>query len=170
MVKQTPKPDKTPADLAFATLMYRWRWAFATAAIIFVAVAFGLGIQRVGRFSARVAGLADTSIGDGAVKPLAFDPSMDVWFGQQDTAVSTFYDIERTFVAEDFVMVTYRTDDDKLGVFSRESLSTIARLTERFLTIPGVRHVRSLTYNPWIRWGLPIVTGAVVAIIALALA
>ena len=54
-----------------------------------------------------VAGLADTSNGSGAVKPLFFDPSMEVWFGQEDEAVRTYDAIEDAFVAEDFVIVSF---------------------------------------------------------------
>lgn len=136
--------------------IYRWRWPLSALVVGLVLSTFVMGVTRVGQFSSNVAGLADTSNGSGAVKPLAFDPSMDVWFGPEDAAVDAFHRIENTFVAEDFVMVTFQAEANEqnpLGVFSRESLGTIARLTERFLTIPGVRHVRSLTYNPWIRWG-----------------
>lgn len=147
-----PSPGSDPTT-RIAGWLYRWRWILSVAVVSFVLSGFALGVGRVARFSGDVASLADTSNGTGAVKPLAFDPSMDVWFGPQDDAVNAFYRIEDTFVAEDFVMVTFQVEDEELGVFSRESLSTIARLTERFLTIPGVRHVRSLTYNPWIRWG-----------------
>ena len=144
-----------PADgiEAIVRALYRLRWPLAAVMLLAVAGLFAGGISRVASFSSDVAGLADTSNGSGAVKPLAFDPSMDIWFGPEDAAGDAFYSIEDTFVAEDFVMVTFQVEGGELGVFSRESLATIARLTERFLTIPGVRHVRSLTYNPWIRWG-----------------
>lgn len=148
MNAQTHLP--TPAYLRF---LYRWRWAFTALVLGYVAASFGSGVSRVSRFSQGVAQIADTSNGSGAVKPLAFDPSMDAWFGEEDAAVETFYGIEKTFVAEDFLVVSFEAKDSPQGVFTPESLATISRLTERFLTIPGVRHVRSLTYNPWIRWG-----------------
>lgn len=140
----------TPPYLRF---LYRWRWAFTALTLGYVAMSFGAGVKRVAEFSEGVAQIADTSNGSGAVKPLAFDPSMDAWFGEEDAAVETYYEIEKTFVAEDFLMVTFEVKDSPQGVFEAQSLATIARLSERFLTIPGVRHVRSLTYNPWIRWG-----------------
>ena len=136
-----------------AAFLYRWRWATTFVVALAVLGAFLAGGQRVSNFTQSIAGLGDTSNGSGVLQPLVFDPSLDVWFGAQDAAVQTYYEIEDRFVAEDFVMVTFEVPDQELGVFSRESLTTIDRLTERFLTIPGVRHVRSLTYNPWIRWG-----------------
>jgi len=144
--------DAAPAS-PFAALLYRWRWLSSAAALLFVFGAFGLGIRRVGWFSASVAGLGGDASAE-AGQPLIFDPSMDIWFGEKDEAVTTYYEIEDRFVAEDYVMVTFEATGDELGVFSRESLGAIARLTESFLAVPGVRHVRSLTYNPWIRWGL----------------
>ncbi len=137
----------------WAEWIYRSRWWLSLVVVALVAVPFVIGAGRVARFSAAVASLEDTSNGTAAVKPLAFDPSMDVWFGDEDVSVRTYYEIEDTFVAEDFVMVTFEEKDSELGVFSRSALAATARLTERFLTVPGVRHVRSLTYNPWIRWG-----------------
>lgn len=140
-------------DQRLAVVLYRFRWPASLLMLGVVLLAFAAGVSRVSRFSSDVASLADTSNGSGAVKPLAFDPSMDIWFGEHDEAVTTYYGIEDTFVAEDFVMVTFEVPDSEWGVFDPAALSTIARLTNRFLTIPGVRHVRSLTYNPWIRWG-----------------
>ena len=160
-MSETPTSPPPERIVPIVEALYRWRWPLSFVMLVLCFGSFALGVGRVGSFSADVAGLADTSNGSGAVKPLAFDPSMDIWFGPQDDAVSAFYRIEDTFVAEDFVMVTFEVPSDaptgegasEFGVFDRTSLATISRLTDRFLTIPGVRHVRSLTYNPWIRWG-----------------
>lgn len=118
-----------------------------------VLAAFGLGIQRVSWFTESVAGLGGDPEAAVGTPPIIFDPTMDVWFGEADAAVSTYYGIEDRFVAEDYVMVTFETGDSDYGAFDRSSLETISRLTDQLLTVPGVRHVRSLTYNPWIRWG-----------------
>lgn len=159
---QTPSPAATAQgastteptwDHRFAVFLYRWRWLSSALALAAVIGAFLIGGGRIGNFSNSVAGLGDTTNGSGVVQPLVFDPSLDVWFGAQDASVETYYEIEDRFVAEDFIMVTFEVPDHPFGVFSRQSLATIHRLTERFLTVPGVRHVRSLTYNPWIRWG-----------------
>lgn len=149
-----PQDSAAPSgDRSLAATLYRLRWLLALPLLALIGVLFAQGAGRVSGFSADVASLADTSNGSGAVKPLFFDPSMDIWFGEQDSAVETYYDIEGTFVAEDFVIVSFEATDTEFGVFSEEALATVARLTEQFLTVPGVRHVRSLTYNPWIRWG-----------------
>ena len=78
-------------------------------------------------------------VGSGAIEPQMFDPSLDVWFPADDEAVDTYYEIEDRFIAEDYVMVAFEVKDNEYGAFSRQPLSTIARRTERFLTIPGVR-------------------------------
>ncbi len=143
----------TDRETRFAELTYRWRWPLTLALLAFVALVFASGVSRVGTFTAGLTGLHDPSNGSGNAPPMMFDPSMDIWFGESDPAVETYYEIEDRFVAEDFVMVTFQETEDPLGVFGRGSLETISRLTERFLTVGGVRHVRSLTSNPWIRWG-----------------
>ena len=145
-------------DLRFARWTVRWRWPLTLVVALLVVFALGAGTQRVGSFAAAVEGFGDTSNGSQVSEPLIFDPSLDVWFAANDPSVATYYEIEDRFVAEDYVMVTFSTAggdpmDDELGVFSPQALATISRLTEEFLTIPGVRHVRSLTSNPWIRWG-----------------
>ncbi len=143
-------PDR---ETRIARLLYAWRWPLTAAILTFVAFVFASGAGRVGDFTSSLAGLHDPSNGSGNSPPMMFDPSMDIWFGESDPAVETYYEIEDRFVAEDYVMVTFQETDDPLGVFGRESLQTVARLTEQFLTVGGVRHVRSLTSNPWIRWG-----------------
>ena len=149
-----PQDSAAPAgDRSLAATLYRLRWLLALPLLALIGFLFSQGVGRVGGFSADVASLADTSNGSGAVKPLFFDPSMDIWFGEKDSAVETYYDIEDTFVAEDYVIVSFEASDSEFGVFSEDALATVSRLTEQFLTVPGVRHVRSLTYNPWIRWG-----------------
>jgi hypothetical protein len=137
----------------FAAFLYRLRWPFSLVVLaltLALAVSGGLSVNR---FTERMASLGDTSNGSGSVAPLVFDPRMDLWFGAEDEAVGTYREIEDRFVAEDYIMVTFEAPDGELGVFDREALSTIARLTEGFLRVPGVRHVRSLTSNPWIRYG-----------------
>jgi len=136
----------------FAELVYRWRFALSALSLALVALCFGSGAQRVLGFTADMHSLGDTTNGAGDLAPLVFDPRMDVWFGPDDLAVQTYREIEERFVAEDYIMVTFEARDDAYGVFGTEALSAIARLTERMLEVPGVRHVRSLTSNPWIRW------------------
>ncbi|MEM7305289.1 MAG: MMPL family transporter [Planctomycetota bacterium] len=147
------EPNPLLPDSRLAAFLYRWRWPLTLLTVALIGLAFAQGGGRVAGRTSALASLGDASNGSGVVPPLVFDPTMDIWFGEEDAAVSAFYEIEDRFVAEDFVMVTFEVPDAELGVFDPDALATIARLTERFLTIPGVRHVRSLTYNPWIRWG-----------------
>ncbi len=140
----------------FAALIYRWRWPLAVASLLTIVGVFMAGTRQVGAFNHSVRSLGDLAGRTPAEPPLIFDPSLDVWFsGLADDATSTYYEIEDRFVAEDFVAVSFSAAESPLGVFDRSALATIARLTEQFLTIPGVRHVRSLTYSPWIRAGKP---------------
>ncbi|MFT7485673.1 MAG: putative RND superfamily exporter protein [Candidatus Paceibacteria bacterium] len=138
---------------AFSIFLYRWRWLLSALMVALTVSAFNAGIGRLNRFSSSVAGLGGDELAAENAAPMVFDPSMDLWFGEEDTAVQTWYEIEDRFVAEDYVMVTLEESEHEFGVFSRESLATIQRLTAEVLKVPGVRHVRSLTYNPWIRWG-----------------
>ncbi|MCZ6810823.1 MAG: outer membrane lipoprotein-sorting protein [Planctomycetota bacterium] len=137
----------------FAMAVYRWRWLTAALALTIVGVLFAQGIGFVGTQTSMVLQLGDVSDGSGSIGPQIFDPSLDVWFTGDSEAMRTFYEIEDRFVAEDYLVVAFEVLDKPNGVFDRETLGTIARLTDEFLKIPGVRHVRSLTRNPWIRWG-----------------
>ena len=147
-------PGQGRLDQRFSVFIYQWRWWLTVLALVTVMVVAFAGISRLTAFQRAVFGLGDTSIGTGTPPAAVFDPSLHIWFaGLDNKTLEAYYDIEKSFIAEDFIVVSYEADDDPYGVFGRESLSTIARLTEQFLTIPGVRHVRSLTQNPWIRWG-----------------
>ncbi len=148
------------SELRVARSLFRHRFVLAIGSLAVVTSLALLGGRRVADFSTRMAGLGDTSNGAGGVTPLVFDPRMDLWFGADDEVVQAFHQIEERFVAEDYVMVTFEVPTDasdeetrRFGVFAREHLATIARLTDELLTIPGVRHVRSLTRSPWIRYG-----------------
>ena len=147
------EPSSPEREARLASWLYSWRWLLTAMLLAVVVVVFAAGVSRVGNFTTNLAELHDPSNGSGNAPPMMFDPSMDIWFGESDPAVETYYEIEDRFVAEDYVMVTFEETDDPLGVFGRRSIETVARLTERFLTVGGVRHVRSLTSNPWIRWG-----------------
>ncbi len=136
----------------FATVVYRWRWWTSLVVVLGVVLAARSGAKEVSHLTSRLFALGDTTTGLGA-QPLLFDPRMDIWFDANDEGVIGYRKIEEKFVAEDFVMVAFEDDTSPLGVFSRQSLSAIARLTVEFSRIPGVRHVRSLTSSPWIRSG-----------------
>ena len=143
-------PETRPRG--FLRLTYRLRWPAALVMVAVVVMLAASGGKRVGEFTDRIGSLGDTTNGAGSVPPLVFDPRMDLWFGDEDEVVETYRNIERRFVAEDYLMVTLEDDATERGVFARKPLATIARLTEGFLRVPGVRHVRSLTANPWIRY------------------
>lgn len=149
-----PVPQTVSWDSKFAGFLVSSRWLLTALALAGVITALVLGVGRVQYVTESVASLGDTTTGAGAPPPIVFDPRMDLWFGAEDAAVSTWREIEDRFVAEDYVIVSFEADEtDELGVFEPRHLERISRLTENLLTVPGVRHVRSLTYNPWIRWG-----------------
>lgn len=137
----------------FLERLYTLRWLTSAACLAAIAFVLAMGTGRLTGLGDAVARFGDTTNGAGAPPPQVFDPRMQLWFGETDEAVLSYEAIEDRFVAEDFVMVAFDAGDDPLGVFGRDSLRSIARLTEAFERVPGVRHVRSLTSNPWIRWG-----------------
>lgn len=147
-------PALPPGEASpLVSFFYNVRWLSTALVIAVILGLMGSGANWLGNFSSTVAGLGGDEEAAESAPPLVFDPSMDLWFGEGDSAVKTWYEIEDQFVAEDFIVIAIETRDEEFGAFSRESLATIRRLTEEFLKVPGVRHVRSLTYNPWIRWG-----------------
>lgn len=144
----TPVSEAGP----FLRRLYALRWPLSLAALLGIVLSLATGGARIGELGASVARYGDTTNGVGAAPPPVFDPRMQIWFGEEDAAVKSYDVIEDRFVAEDFVMVSFAEDEDPMGVFAADSLATITRLTEAFERVPGVRHVRSLTSNPWIRW------------------
>ena len=136
-----------------AARFYRFRWLTSAVLVAVVGLMLSFGIGRIDGFGETLRGLGNTGDGSGHSAPLVFDPRLDIWFDESDPAVDTFYEIEDRFVAEDYVLVTFEENDEPLGAFSKKATDTVARLTQRLLRVPGVRHVRSLTANPWIRWG-----------------
>jgi len=147
----TSSSSSTPR-FDFSEWLYRLRWPLSLVLLVVVALAAnGMGTA-VSGLTGRLNQLGDTA-GGLDPQPVIFDPRMEIWFGKDDPAVEAYRDIEAKFVAEDYVVVAFEETDDPFGVFGRTSLTTVARLTEEFLKVPGVRHVRSLTSAPWIRYG-----------------
>ena len=136
-----------------ARALYRLRWwsTLLVLGVVFAAVYSGTG--RLARFNTSLQSLGDVSNGGDRTPPVVFDSRMDIWFGAEDEAVLTYHAIENRFVAEDYLVISFEDDETPFGVFSDQSLEAVARLTDALLAVPGVRHVRSLTSNPWIRWG-----------------
>ncbi len=148
---QNPGPEAGP----FLQRLYGLRWVLSLAALAALAgivLSLYLGGTRIARLGASVSSFGDTTNGVGAAPPPIFDPRMQIWFGEKDAAVASYAAIEDRFVAEDFVMVAFEELDEPLGVFSEKAMAAVARLTAAIERVPGVRHVRSLTSNPWIRW------------------
>ena len=120
----THPPDGN--NRAFSVLLYRWRWPFT---IALLALAFGLmvvGFGKVERFSRQVDSLKDNASTLGAAPPKMFDVRYDLWFDPEDPGLNVYQQIEDQFVAEDFVLVAFEEPDHPLGVFSPDSLETIA--------------------------------------------
>ncbi|MFT7465558.1 MAG: hypothetical protein ACI9EF_003927, partial [Pseudohongiellaceae bacterium] len=137
--------------LALRLYQLRWWSTLLVLAVVFSALFSGTG--RLAQFNASLNSLGDVSNGSDATPPVVFDSRMDIWFGAEDEAVLAYRGIEDRFVAEDYLVVSFEDTQSPFGAFSNQSLEVIARLTDAFLAVPGVRHVRSLTSNPWIRWG-----------------
>ncbi|MFK7739812.1 MAG: RND family transporter [Planctomycetota bacterium] len=138
------------ASSPFSDRLYRYRWLASLLVLgAIFAVATG-GFGRLAEFSSQVDSLqADPPEQS---EPKMFDARYDIWFDPDDPGLKLYQQIEDQFSAEDFVLVAFEEPDHPLGVFAPETLRTIADLTERIEKVPFVRHVRSLTSNPWIRW------------------
>ena len=131
---------------------YRYRFPLAALMVISVFGFFGAGIAKVKSFSAQVDSLKDHPP-EVPPDPRMFDARYDIWFDPADEGLRTYKDVEDVFVAEDAVIVAFEDTKDPWGVFGVDALSAIARLTANIESVPYVRSVRSLTGNPWIRWG-----------------
>lgn len=131
--------------------LYRFRWPAAIIGLVGAVAAMGSGWGRVDKFSSQVAALAD--VVPDVPKPQLFDPRSDIWFDPGDSALGAYATLESRFVPEDFIFMSFREDEEPLGAFSERALETTAHLTAELEKIPFVRNVRSLTQNPWIRWG-----------------
>lgn len=131
--------------------LYDMRWPLSAAMAAVILTLFVSGWGRVATFSAQVDTLEDNP--PAVSEPKIFDARYDIWFDPEDPGLQLYKRIEDQFVAEDFVLVAFTEPEHPLGVFAPASLATIAEVTKRIERIPYVRHVRSLTSNPWIRWG-----------------
>jgi predicted RND superfamily exporter protein len=136
----------------FATTIYRYRWSLAAAMMIATVAAFAAGGQRIISFDRNVQELKGSNTHSSDL-PRVFDARYDIWFDQDDSGLKTYEDIEAQFIAEDTVLLAFEDRTSPWGVFSPKALATVARLTEQIERVPYVRHVRSLTRSPWIRWG-----------------
>lgn len=139
--------DSTP----YASLMYRFRWPLAGFVLLLCFGLMGAGMARVTDFSERVDSLAEEP--PEAPEPKVFDARLEIWFDKADPGLETYFRVEDQFIPEDAVFIAFEELDDPWGVFGEGALETIARLTEEIEQVPYVRHVRSLTRAPWIRWG-----------------
>src|SRR5690349_9383570 len=131
--------------------MYRFRWLLTGFLLMAMFGLMGAGMMRVMKFSKDVDSFKDPP--PEKFQPKMFDARLDLWFDTADPALKTLYDIEETFIPEDTVLVAFEEKEDPWGVFGEKSLATIAWLTKAINQIANVRHVRSLTQTPWIRWG-----------------
>jgi predicted RND superfamily exporter protein len=131
--------------------LYRFRWPLSAVALGIVVAALSAGAAELEAFSDRVTAVDETP-GE-APPPRIFDPRTDIWFDAEDSGLRAYYTIEDQFIAEDLVSIAFEEREEPWGVFSVKSLTAIAELSENIAAIPNVRNVRSLTTNPWIRWG-----------------
>jgi predicted RND superfamily exporter protein len=154
MTQDTPIKDSLHAltwNDRSVFFLYRFRWPLTAAALAVVVAAVSAGAVRLGAFSDRITALDEAPGAD--PPPRIFDPRTDIWFDSEDSGLRAYYAIEDQFVAEDLVSIAFEERDEPWGVFSIKSLTAIAELSDAIAAIPNVRNVRSLTTNPWIRWG-----------------
>ena len=137
---------------SMVSFVYRFRWLLAGLVAASVIALFGGGGKRLAYFSSQVDSLQDTPPKE-APPPRIFDARYDIWFDPADAGLRTYKDIEDRFVAEDTLIVAFEEPDDPWGVFGVKSLEAVQRMTKAIEKVPYVRNVRSLTSNPWIRWG-----------------
>ena len=137
---------------SFPELLYRWRWLISATVLLAIVGTATAGFSRLATFSAQVDTLREHAPDE--AKTNSFDARYDIWFDPDDPGLQLYKRIEDKFSAEDFVLVALEESEHPLGAFAPKSLKTIAELTERIEQIPYVKHVRSLTSNPWIRWDL----------------
>lgn len=131
--------------------LYRFRWIVGPATLVMCVALLGSGITRVGKFSEKVDSFKEPPPEKSA--PKVFDARLDIWFDSADPALKTFYKVEEEFIPEDTVLVAFEDTKDPWGVFGEKSMEMIGRLTAQLKEVPYVRHVRSLTQTPWVRWG-----------------
>lgn len=135
--------------------LYDKRWPLAAACFLSILVVAYFGWARIEKFTLQLASLGDVSTGlNPTAEPKFFDTRYDIWFDADNKGLQLYNSIETKFAAEDYVLVGFEEPEEELGVFSPKCLEVIARLTAAFEKIPSVRHVRSLTSNPWIRFGV----------------
>lgn len=145
---------ESPLVRRFASAAYRLRWPATLASLGLVAFLFITGLGQVKRFSAQVASLAD--VPEAEPRPQVFDPRSDIWFDPMDSALGAYHALEDRFVAEDVLFVAFEVPEGERGdwgAFEPAALQKVAEWTAKLEQIPYVRNVRSLTANPWIRWG-----------------
>ncbi|MEM6962862.1 MAG: MMPL family transporter, partial [Myxococcota bacterium] len=133
-------------------VLYRFRWPLALLALAVTFFLMNTGMGQVEAFSDRVTSLRSVPP-EVSPPPRMFDPRTDIWFDPEDSGLKTFYEVEDKFIAEDIVVIAFEETEDPWGVFGTKALTTIAELSSAIEKVPGVRNVRSLTTNPWIRFG-----------------
>jgi len=131
--------------------LYRFRWPLTAVTLAIVVAALSAGAVRLKAFSDRITALDEAP--GASPPPRIFDPRTDIWFDSEDSGLRAYYTIEDQFIAEDLVSIAFEEKGEPWGVFSLKSLTAIAELSNAIAAIPNVRNVRSLTTNPWIRWG-----------------
>ncbi len=142
----------TNKEYGMISKIYRVRWPLAIGLLVAVGAFFLGGMQQMTAFSGQVDALKVVPPKE-APPPRMFDARYDIWFDPADSGLRTYKDVEDRFVAEDTLVVAFEDPDDPMGAFGPKALESVARMTAAIEKVPYVRNVRSLTSNPWIRWG-----------------
>jgi predicted RND superfamily exporter protein len=77
----------------------------------------------------------------GAIR-LGFDPSSSALFPREDPSRDFYEHVRKLFGSDETLVVALV--DERAGVFTRENLKTVQRLTDRLSAVRGVHHVTSL--------------------------
>jgi len=133
-------------------LLYKYRWALSALVLVVIFGSLGVGWKKVEKFTKQVDSLADSP--PEKSEPRFLDLRTDIWFDTKDPALKAYRELETKYVGEDAVIIAFEDKDDPYGVFGVKALTTIAALTKQLESVRYVRAVRSLTANPWIRWGM----------------
>jgi predicted RND superfamily exporter protein len=96
------------------------------------------------------AALQIVDVGTGRLR-IQFDPSSSALFPRNDPMRDFYEHVRRLFGSDETLVVALV--DEKNGVFTRENLERVERLTERLAAVPGVHHVTSLANALNIRGG-----------------
>jgi hydrophobe/amphiphile efflux-3 (HAE3) family protein len=79
------------------------------------------------------------------LKHLEFEGSYRIWFGEDSSILKDYDDFRVIFGNDDAVTIFFKDDRTEMGVFNKEALSSISRITEALWKTKYITRVDSLT-------------------------